>query len=111
MRAKRPVAARGLLPSAGGGRRGRRGQQPDAGSGQCGLKQVVLEGLDIADFRKTVKTKIFLGYTSNLISSDLRETLRFLAQHKMVDVIVSSAGSFEEVFIKCLGPTYIGDFS
>ncbi|KAI9990706.1 hypothetical protein PInf_018264 [Phytophthora infestans] len=102
MRAKRPVAARGLLPSAGGGRRGRRGQQPDAGSGQCGLKQVVLEGLDIADFRKTVKTKIFLGYTSNLISSDLRETLRFLAQHKMVDVIVSSAGSFEEVFINNL---------
>ncbi|KAF1776011.1 DHS-like NAD/FAD-binding domain [Phytophthora cactorum] len=63
------------------------------------------------EFRKTVKTKIFLGYTSNLISSGLRETLRFLAQHKMVDVIVSSAGGIEEDFIKCLAPTYIGDFS
>ncbi|KAI9989834.1 hypothetical protein PInf_020121 [Phytophthora infestans] len=51
------------------------------------------------EFRKTVKTKW------------LRETLRFLAQHKMVDVIVSSAGGIEEDFIKCLAPTYIGDFS
>ncbi|UIZ23135.1 hypothetical protein KXD40_003670 [Peronospora effusa] len=62
-------------------------------------------------FRSTIKTKIFLGYTSNLISSGLRESLRFLVQHKMVDVIVSSAGGIEEDFIKCLAPTYIGDFS
>lgn len=27
---------------------------------------------------------IFLGYTSNLVSSGLRETLRFLVEHKMV---------------------------
>lgn len=27
---------------------------------------------------------IFLGYTSNLISSGVRESIRFLAQHKMV---------------------------
>lgn len=27
---------------------------------------------------------IFLGYTSNIVSSGLRETLRFLVQHKMV---------------------------
>ncbi|TDH67899.1 hypothetical protein CCR75_006434 [Bremia lactucae] len=63
------------------------------------------------EFRKTIKTKIFLGYTSNLISSGLREPLRFLAQHKMIDVIVSSAGGIEEDLIKCLGATYIGDFN
>ena len=34
--------------------------------------------------RQDVKCKIFLGYTSNLISSGLRETFCFLAQHKMV---------------------------
>ncbi|RLN02448.1 hypothetical protein BBJ28_00006240 [Nothophytophthora sp. Chile5] len=61
-------------------------------------------------YRAQVKCKIFLGYTSNLISSGLRESLRFLAQHKMVDVIVSSAGGIEEDFIKCLAPTYIGEF-
>jgi len=37
--------------------------------------------------REAMKCKIFLGYTSNLISSGLRETLRFLAQHKMVEYI------------------------
>ncbi|TYZ63685.1 hypothetical protein PybrP1_001325 [[Pythium] brassicae (nom. inval.)] len=62
-------------------------------------------------YRASVKCKVFLGYTSNLISSGLRETLRFLAQHKLVDVIVSTAGGVEEDFIKCLAQTYIGDFS
>ncbi|AQZ11162.1 DYS1 (YHR068W) [Zygosaccharomyces parabailii] len=57
------------------------------------------------------KTTIFLGYTSNLISSGLRETLRFLVQHKMVSAIVSSAGGIEEDLIKCLAPTYLGDFT
>jgi len=54
---------------------------------------------------------IFLGYTSNMASCGVRETLRFLAQHKMVDCIVATAGGIEEDFIKCLAPTYIGDFS
>mmetsp|Transcript_32886 Transcript_32886/g.129140 ORF Transcript_32886/g.129140 Transcript_32886/m.129140 type:complete len:285 (-) Transcript_32886:65-919(-) len=53
---------------------------------------------------------IFLGYTSNLISSGIRETIRFLVQHKMVDAIVTTAGGVEEDLIKCLGSTYIGDF-
>lgn len=54
---------------------------------------------------------IFLGYTSNLISSGVRETIRYLAQHRMVDVIVTTAGGVEEDFIKCLAPTYLGEFS
>lgn len=54
---------------------------------------------------------IFLGYTSNLISSGIRESIRYLAQHKMVDVIVTTAGGIEEDLIKCLGHTYLGDFS
>ncbi|CAG7833407.1 unnamed protein product [Allacma fusca] len=53
---------------------------------------------------------IFLGYTSNLVSSGLRETIRFLVQHKLVDCIVTTAGGVEEDFIKCLSPTLIGDF-
>uniref|UniRef100_A0A914VRR3 deoxyhypusine synthase n=1 Tax=Plectus sambesii TaxID=2011161 RepID=A0A914VRR3_9BILA len=60
--------------------------------------------------RKTGCT-IFLGYTSNLISSGIRETLRFLVKHNLVDCIVTSAGGVEEDLIKCLAPTYIGDFS
>ncbi|KAF2854459.1 deoxyhypusine synthase-like protein [Plenodomus tracheiphilus IPT5] len=57
------------------------------------------------------KTTIFLGYTSNLISSGLRETLRYLVQHKHVSAIVTTAGGVEEDFIKCLAPTYMGAFS
>lgn len=53
---------------------------------------------------------IFLSYTSNLISSGLRDTIRYLAQHQMVDVLVTTAGGIEEDFIKCLGPMYLGDF-
>jgi len=38
---------------------------------------------------------IFLGYTSNMASCGVRETLRFLAQHNMVDCIVATAGGIE----------------
>ncbi|KIR72469.1 deoxyhypusine synthase [Cryptococcus deuterogattii CA1014] len=53
---------------------------------------------------------LFIGYTSNLISSGLREILKFLAQHKLVDCFVTTAGGVEEDFIKCLGKTILGDF-
>lgn len=57
------------------------------------------------------KTTIFMGYTSNLISSGLRDTLRFLCQHKMISGIVASAGGIEEDIIKCLAPTFMSDFA
>ncbi|CAG8984232.1 hypothetical protein HYALB_00004215 [Hymenoscyphus albidus] len=57
------------------------------------------------------KTTIFLGYTSNLISSGLRGTFRFLAEHSYVSAIVTTAGGIEEDLIKCLGDTYMGAFS
>ncbi|KAM3444897.1 hypothetical protein NHJ13734_000931 [Beauveria thailandica] len=56
-------------------------------------------------------TTIFLGYTSNLISSGLRGVLRWLVEHKHVSAIVTTAGGIEEDFIKCLGETYMGSFS
>ncbi|KAF7931587.1 uncharacterized protein EAE98_004323 [Botrytis deweyae] len=59
----------------------------------------------------TDRTTIFLGYTSNLISSGLRGTLRYLAQHRHISAIVTTAGGVEEDIIKCLGPTYMGSFS
>lgn len=70
-------------------------------------------GLAIKQVNKMIEEKctIFLGYTSNLVSAGTRETLRYLVQHKMVDCIVSSAGGIEEDFIKCLAPTFLGDFS
>lgn len=48
-----------------------------------------------------------LGYTSNLISSGLREVIKFLVQHKYISGIVTTAGGIEEDLIKCLGTTYL----
>ena len=57
------------------------------------------------------KATIFLGYTSNLISSGLRGVFRWLVEHNHVSAIVTTAGGIEEDFIKCLGNTYMGSFS
>lgn len=57
-----------------------------------------------------VKSKIYLGYTSNMVSSGLREVIRYLVEHSKVNVCVTSAGGIEEDIIKCLGGTILGDF-
>ncbi|KAK3344203.1 Deoxyhypusine synthase [Lasiosphaeria hispida] len=57
------------------------------------------------------KTTIFLGYTSNMISSGLRGVFRYLVEHRHVSAIVTTAGGIEEDFIKCLGDTYMSSFS
>ncbi|KAI2514323.1 Deoxyhypusine synthase [Fragilaria crotonensis] len=59
---------------------------------------------------KRIRARIFLGYTSNQISSGQREVIKFLVQHGMVDVIVTTAGGIEEDLIKCFHSTYLGDF-
>lgn len=61
--------------------------------------------------RASTRARIFLGYTSNLISSGVRESLRYLVQHRFVDVVVTSAGGIEEDLIKALAKTYLGEFS
>ena len=53
---------------------------------------------------------VYLGYTSNMVSSGLRDVIRFLVQNKWVDVLVTTGGGIEEDFIKCLAPFYIGNF-
>ncbi|XP_061994607.1 deoxyhypusine synthase isoform X1 [Rosa rugosa] len=62
-------------------------------------------------FRESVKCKVFLGFTSNLVSSGLRDVFRYLVEHHVVDVVVTTAGGIEEDLIKCLAPTYKGDFA
>jgi len=57
-----------------------------------------------------VRTTVFMGYTSNMISCGVRESLLFLAKHRLVDVIVTTAGGIEEDFIKCIAPHVMGDF-
>jgi deoxyhypusine synthase len=61
--------------------------------------------------RAQTRCNIFLGYTSNLISSGLREVILHLVKYNHVAAIVTTAGGIEEDFIKCLGKTYIADFN
>ena len=62
--------------------------------------------------KKMIKNKafIFLGYTSNMVSSGNRDIIRYLVKHKMVNVCVTTCGGVEEDIIKCLGDFYLGDF-
>ncbi|XP_078741754.1 deoxyhypusine synthase isoform X2 [Lampetra fluviatilis] len=46
-----------------------------------------------------------------MISCGVRESLKFLVQHSMVDVIVTTAGGVEEDLIKCMAHTFVGDFA
>ncbi|MFH1787317.1 MAG: deoxyhypusine synthase [archaeon] len=54
---------------------------------------------------------VYLGYTSNMVTSGLREIFRYLAEHKKVNVIVTTGGGIEEDFIKCIGDFVLGDFT
>ncbi len=56
------------------------------------------------------KVVIFLGCTSNLISSGLRDIIKHLVKHKQIDCLVTSAGGIEEDLIKCIKPFVLGTF-
>ncbi len=76
-------------------------------------------GIQASNFAKAVeiinemiksKAFIYLGYTSNIITSGLRDVVRYLAEHKKIDVLVTSGGGIEEDIVKCLGDFTVGDF-
>ncbi|KAL6122256.1 hypothetical protein NUSPORA_00723 [Nucleospora cyclopteri] len=64
---------------------------------------------EIKRMRKA-NAKIFFGCTSNVISSGMREIVKFLVKNKFIDVLVCTGGGIEEDIIKCMKPTYLGEF-
>jgi deoxyhypusine synthase len=64
----------------------------------------------INEMRKN-KAFIYLGYTSNMVTTGNREIIRFLTEHKKIDVLATTAGGIEEDFIKCLGDFKVGEFN
>jgi len=80
-------------------------------SAMCEAVRIINEMRAWRDPESGDKTTIFLGYTSNMISSGLRGIFRYLVEHKHVSCIVTTAGGIEEDFIKCLGDTYMSSFS
>jgi deoxyhypusine synthase len=63
-----------------------------------------------ANMRQKVRCKVFLSFTSNIISAGTREVLRYLAEHSMVQVMITTAGGIEEDFVKCLADMHLGEF-
>ncbi|OAG31108.1 deoxyhypusine synthase [Nematocida displodere] len=60
---------------------------------------------------KEKEAKMFLGFTSNLVSSGLRDILCALLKGKCFQVVASTAGGIEEDIIKTLEPTRMGEFT
>lgn len=57
------------------------------------------------------KVPIFLSFTSNMISSGMREIIKYLVEKKKVAVLCTSAGGVEEDAIKSHSSFRMGDFS
>ncbi len=68
------------------------------------------KAIEVVKKMRKEKVTIFLGYTSNQVSSGNREIIRYLVQHKMIDCLVTTAGGIEEDFIKTHAPFFIADF-
>ncbi len=54
--------------------------------------------------------KIFLTFTSNMVSSGLREVFASLVKHGVVDCIITSTGAIEEDFMKAEFDFFVGEF-
>jgi deoxyhypusine synthase len=61
--------------------------------------------------RTNVRCRVWLSYTSNMISSGCREYIKYLVKHNMVQVLVTTAGGIEEDFVKCLTNHHLGSFT
>ena len=59
---------------------------------------------------KMKDSTVFLTFTSNMVSSGLREVFAYMCEKKMVDVIITGAGSIEEDLIKSKKSFLLGDF-
>lgn len=68
------------------------------------------QAIELVKEMRKAKATIYLGYTSNLVTSGLRDVFRYLVQHKLVDCVVTTAGGIEEDFIKCFGDFVVGRF-
>ena len=45
-----------------------------------------------------------------MVSSGIRENIKYLVKNKKVNILVTTAGGVEEDIIKCLGDFILGDF-
>ncbi len=68
------------------------------------------DAIDVLKKMKKENATIFMSFTSNMVSSGLREIFSQIAKENLVDVIITSAGAIEEDVMKCNKPFLLGDF-
>jgi deoxyhypusine synthase len=68
------------------------------------------EAIELVKEMRDEDCKIFLTFTSNIISSGLREVVAYLAREDFVDVMITSAGSHTEDVIKTNEGFKIGEW-
>ncbi|MFA9516269.1 deoxyhypusine synthase [Halopenitus sp. H-Gu1] len=68
------------------------------------------EGIEIAKRMREEDATIYLTFTSNIVSSGLRETIAYLVRKGYVDVIITTSGSLTEDVIKTAKPFKMGEW-
>ena len=68
------------------------------------------EGIEIARRMREEDATIYLTFTSNIVSSGLRETVAYLVREGYVDVIITTSGSLTEDVIKTAKPFKMGEW-
>lgn len=66
--------------------------------------------IDIIKKMREEKVTIMLSYTSNLVTSGLRDVITFLVKNKFFHALCTTGGGIEEDIMKCLKPFALGDF-
>ncbi|MDR5673475.1 deoxyhypusine synthase [Halalkaliarchaeum sp. AArc-GB] len=68
------------------------------------------EAVDIAERMQEEDATVYLTFTSNIVSSGLRETVAALVREGYVDVIITTSGSLAEDVIKTAKPFKMGEW-
>jgi len=66
--------------------------------------------IDLIKKMREENVTILLSYTSNVVTSGLRDVIAHLVRKKLVHVLCTSAGGVEEDIMKCHKPFILGDF-
>ncbi|WP_323173262.1 deoxyhypusine synthase [Natrialba sp. PRR66] len=69
------------------------------------------EAVDIAERMQEEKATIYLTFTSNIISSGLREVVAYLVREGYVDVLITTSGALTEDVIKTAKPFKMGKWN
>lgn len=83
------------------------------------IKSMSTSGIQAAELSSAIsitnlmineKAPIFLSFTSNMISSGMREIIKYLVKNNKVHVLCTSGGGVEEDAIKAHSPFRVGNF-